>query len=47
MEQRDLLQKNLVDIFGTPSVVVRSDEWQERIEQGTHQATGCAIPRVA
>ena len=40
MEQHDLLQKDLTDIFGKSS-----DEWQERIEQGAHQATRWAIPR--
>jgi antitoxin component HigA of HigAB toxin-antitoxin module len=46
MEQRELLQKHLVDIFGTPSVVSEVMSGKRGFNK-EHQATGCAIPSVA
>lgn len=39
MEQHGLRQKNLVDVFGTESIISDVFEWKTRTDQRAHQAT--------
>ena len=43
MEQHGLLQKDLTDIFGTPSIVSEVLSGKRELNKGSHPATGCAV----